>query len=283
MDEITIDFRLGEPYTGEEKKLMSQSNRPSYNGLIVLSRDTANYLACIWLDNMTIETEKLVKMRIKMLVDGGINIDSIVYQSLTLISYFVQNRNHLQVKLLLSMGISVEEVTGEGLTPLMYAVQNNCAYCADLLLTHGAEINARDYISKRTALHIAVISDKPEMMVLLLDKNADTDAAYGPTSITPLVNAIVSKNILCVQILLDAHVNVNEPNNMLVNHPLYRACEQGTPDIVTKLIGAGARFNYSTTEIKTYLKDTYYKNNESGEKEESDILISVLQIKKAQE
>ena len=94
-----------------------------------------------------------------------------------------------------------------GRTPLMLACRNGHIKIASLLLKYGANIKAED-TSGNWALHYAAAYGFPECVDLLLENNADVNAQNLWKS-TPLSIAMLKRNLVCVNQLLNKAKNIN--------------------------------------------------------------------------
>ena len=94
-----------------------------------------------------------------------------------------------------------------GRTPLMLACRNGNVKIALMLLECGANVKEQD-TSGNTALHYAAAYDFPSCVNLLLDYKADSNAENLWKS-TPISIAMLKRNILCVDQLLEKSENVN--------------------------------------------------------------------------
>lgn len=64
----------------------------------------------------------------------------------------------------------------KGSTPLMQAIEfNNSLKMVETLLQHGAKINTKDFVGN-TALHLAAIENRKDVIELLLASGADKAA-----------------------------------------------------------------------------------------------------------
>jgi ankyrin repeat protein len=88
-------------------------------------------------------------------------------------------------------------------TPLMLASKGNHLEMVDALMKHPEiQLNKRDYLNNRTALHHAVYSNNPIIVTQLLsNKETDTFAKDKKHDNTPLQAAIVQSASECADIL----------------------------------------------------------------------------------
>lgn len=123
------------------------------------------------------------------------------------------------------------------ITPLMKAVQNNKLEVAQYLLDQGADIEAKDMMS-RTALMLAVIDNRIEAVELLLNNGADQNTrCIHKFSI--FTRCVKEKHLELMKMLVARGVDVNERDGDK-DTALITAARDGHLDIATGLIQAGA-------------------------------------------
>jgi ankyrin repeat protein len=129
------------------------------------------------------------------LLDGGANIEQTESMGYTPLADVVLRGNVNMAGLLLERGANVEarNYIFNWVTPLHIAVLNygkqEHANIVGLLLDRGAQIEDRDSFGD-TALLMAVPSGKAELVKLLLDRGADTDAeSRGQTALDKAIAA----------------------------------------------------------------------------------------------
>ncbi len=76
------------------------------------------------------------------------------------------------------------------------------------LVKAGADVNATINDNDSTALHVAVMLDQAEMVEILLDANADIDAATD-LGVTPLLAAVTFKQEDIAELLIKRGANVD--------------------------------------------------------------------------
>jgi ankyrin repeat protein len=134
------------------------------------------------------------------------------------------------VDTLLKAGANVEAANADGETVLMLAARNGSLPIAQTLLRHGASANPREGWRGQTALMWAAAENHPEMVDLLLARHAQVKvraaandwgaqitseprAQYRPAGgLTPLLYAVRSGCLPCVQSILKAGADINLPN-----------------------------------------------------------------------
>jgi ankyrin len=166
--------------------------------------------------------------------------------------HFASDHGKLEiVLLLLDHNAEVNAETDQGEKPLHnashceYSSQEDCVRVAQLLLDRGADVNTRCN-DHQTPLHIASYFGNLEVVRLLLDYGADTEAnAEGNMGEKPLHNVSNGKyksqedGVCVAQLLLERGANVNTRRN---DHwtPLHAACYAGNLEIVRLLLDHGA-------------------------------------------
>lgn len=113
---------------------------------------------------------------IELLLDRGADINEVTRRGpvRTPITFAAEhNPNPSITALLLDRGADVNDKGHAGMTPLHYAAKDNHLAIVKLLLDRGAHVNARDF-GGWTPLHMAArYSSRPEIIWLLLDRNAN--------------------------------------------------------------------------------------------------------------
>jgi uncharacterized protein len=158
---------------------------------------------------------------------------------------------------LLAAGADAEAPNQDGQTALMLAARAGALDVAELLVRHGANVNAREAWRGQTALMWAADANAPEVAKLLIANGADVNlratandwevqitseprAQYRPTGgLTPLLYAARSGCTGCVQAILDAGADINQPNPDGVT-PLIVAIDNFRFDIARVLLERGA-------------------------------------------
>ena len=152
---------------------------------------------------------------------------------------------------LLEAGADAEAPNQDGQTALMLAARADSREVATLLVEHGANVNARETWRGQTALMWAADAGAPEVAKLLIDNGADVHlraaandwgaqitseprAQYRPTGgMTPLLYAARAGCTGCVQAMLEAGADIDQPN----------------PDGVTPLMVAIDNFRFDTGKL----------------------------------
>ena len=112
------------------------------------------------------------------------------------------------------------------------------------LLDKGADVNAKTKTFGRTALCEAAIHDKSDVVRTLIDKGADVNAKIK-CWLTALHVAAMHGSSDIVRILLDKGADVNAKDSFGLT-ALHLAAMHGSSDIVRTLLDKGARVNEKT-------------------------------------
>lgn len=202
---------------------------------------------------------------VRVVLDAGININSLCSAGLTALHYAVLQGHINIVEVLLSKGADVhlEAPTGETVLHLAvgagsqcfvdsaqnfsnktkhrYYRQNEKCYekVVRILLDHHADVDHR--CSKRSALHVAVLMQSKRMVQLLLMGGADANVVDFK-GMTPLILAALSSyhgTVEIVKILLENGSNITA-SSRLGNTALHFAVGVGTKKVVQLLLENGA-------------------------------------------
>jgi ankyrin repeat protein len=185
-------------------------------------------------------------------------------------------------KILLRAGAKVDNPGPDGQTALMVATHTGVLEMVKLLAGNGASVNAREQLHGQTALMWAVALKHPEIAIYLLGHGADVDtrAYYNDwldkegelTSepraqnrpeggLTPLLYAVRSGCLECVQALVKKGADVNRPTPEGIT-PLISAIDNRHYDAAKYLLQHGANPNtwdwygrtplYVAVDVHTY-------------------------------
>jgi ankyrin repeat protein len=194
------------------------------------------------------------------LVRAGADVSLANNYGATPMSLAAEVGNTDMLKVLLEAGANVDSPNPDGQTALMAVARTGNVAAAQLLLGHGAAVDAREQWGGQTALMWAAARRHPEMMQLLIAKGADVNArsidrdyqrhvtAEGrPKSLdsggfTPLLYAARENCVVCVDVLLKSHADIDlaDPDGV---SPLLLAIMNANWDLAKQLIGAGADVN----------------------------------------
>ena len=177
----------------------------------------------------------------KLLLSRGAEVNAVSANGITaLIAAATVEQDQTEiVNELLNRGSRVNVATREeGLTALMAASGNGYTKMVQALLAKGADVNARDR-SGQTALHHAIMANKPEILELLLSKSADVNAKETKGRTPLMYSAILGSKLEVMNLLLSrgADVRAKTPDGRTV---LTIARKKNRAEIVQWLLKAGA-------------------------------------------
>lgn len=152
--------------------------------------------------------------------------------------------NRLDIAQALIEGGARVNASKDSKTPLMFAVYLNRPDMVCMLLAKDAQV---DFVNEDgvTALLIAIKEGNPAMVEQLLNAGADVNIGNHTSNGTPLLCAIVYKRHEVIQILLDAKADVHAYDDSGYA-PIHWAYAQRYTDIVALLSQHGAMWNLPT-------------------------------------
>jgi ankyrin repeat protein len=162
------------------------------------------------------------------------------------------------VRVLLAYKVDVNARCSQGWTPVHCVSQGFTAIpnisqslpdVARLLLEHGADVNAQvsgSDSSGRTPLHVAVESNRAEVVRVLLEHGANVDAEDSQGR-TPLHAAVGFNRAEVVRVLLEHGANVDAEDSQ-GRTPLHAAVEFDTAEVVRVLLEHGANVDAEDSE-----------------------------------
>src|SRR5262245_51456824 len=110
---------------------------------------------------------------------------------------------------LIRRGADVNKRGPLALTPLMLAAGRGYVQMVDKLLAAGADIHALDSSMGASALHFAAEGGVTDVAQLLLDAGAFINLQSATVGLTPLINAIWSKQVPMVRYLLGRGASID--------------------------------------------------------------------------
>lgn len=146
------------------------------------------------------------------------------------------------VELLLDHNADASARGGAYGSPLLAALTNGRKKVVDTLLRRGAETEAKHPESGLTALHVAVKRGDMDLVSLLVQHKANTEAV-DEEGRTALLVAIDSDNTQLARVLLDGGANVEARESESGRTPLLVASDRGDYDMVLLLLERGADAN----------------------------------------
>lgn len=151
------------------------------------------------------------------------------------------------VQLLLDRKADTSAKTKDGFTPLYLAAQNGHDKCIEALLKAKTPINQTNGENETTALHLASCSNRPEVVKLLIDRQAN-HAIKDKLSSTPLDLAALNGHAECVKALLDGKANIEDKTDDNEWTALHTASAAGHKEVVELLIARGANVSAITKD-----------------------------------
>ena len=142
---------------------------------------------------------------VQVLIDGGADVNILNNDGYSLLHYACQHGSLESVKMLVSAGAGVRVTNDEGKTCLHTVAEAGRTEIVRYLVSlPHVDVN-QDTVESDTALHLAVLHVKPDVVQVLIDAGAD--------------------------------INIQDSEG---RSPLHTACELGTLDMVKMLVRAGA-------------------------------------------
>jgi ankyrin repeat protein len=144
-------------------------------------------------------------------------------------------------------GAELNKKSPDDETPLFVAVQNNHKPVVEYLLSKGARIDEKNGPKGLTAFFKACFDGSLDIATLLSDAGADVNlkSSHG---YTPLYAAVQNNHKPVVEYLLSKGARIDEKNGQTGATSLYKACFNGSLNIATVLVNAGADVNLKSTD-----------------------------------
>ena len=169
---------------------------------------------------------------VKFLIQKGANLDFRYHGNINVL-HLAAKENRIEIAKLLLEQKSVKSKVNmkekfSGNTPLQLAILAENYEMARLFLEHGVNVNTRSPKNYITALHSACLMNCPQDIIESLVKNgAEVDATDFQGN-TPMMNALVKKNIPAVKFLLENGANPNTPSKQCHSkfYPLHMILDQ---------------------------------------------------------
>jgi ankyrin repeat protein len=193
------------------------------------------------------------------LIARNAQVDVINELGSTPLAEAVKLRDPEMVRMLLAAGSGTEGANQDGQTALMLAIRSGDLELVQMLVDEGADVNAVEQVQQQTPLMWAAAASQNavEMVDLLLANGADVNArarftdwpsqitsepraqyhAYG--GLTPLLYAVRGGCYECVEALVEAGADVNQPTPEGVT-ALMVALDNDNNDVAKFLLANGA-------------------------------------------
>ena len=146
-------------------------------------------------------------------------------------------------------------------SPLHFAARTGAADMVGILLNKfNYSINTQNE-NGSTALHEAIVNDQPEILEILLERNADLNILTVDGEM-PLHSAIRTASLECTRILLDrcgsAQIHAKDDWGRAA---LHLAVDSASEDVVRMILGAGASLEDRDAHGETALQTAVYLGN----------------------
>ncbi len=128
---------------------------------------------------------------------------------------------------------------GDGLTPLHKAVEKDDIAAVKTLLANGANANAATTLGHVTPLALAANDGDAAIIQILLDAHAEVDTANADGA-TPLMLAAASGSVDAIKVLLDHGAAINAKEPLRGETPLFFAAGSNRAAAIRFLISRGA-------------------------------------------
>jgi len=142
-------------------------------------------------------------------------------------------------KVLVDAGANMNLKTKDKISPLLYAVEYKHKHIVEYLISKGVNIDEKNGQVENTALIKACENGSLDIAKVLVDAGANINLK-SKAGFAPLYMAVDKKHKPIVEYLISKGVNVNEKNGLDNGSALYLASYNGSLEIVTMLVDAGA-------------------------------------------
>ncbi|BFZ20659.1 hypothetical protein BsWGS_23698 [Bradybaena similaris] len=179
--------------------------------------------------------------------------------------HYAAKNGHLEcVRLLLKAGAISNCSDRFGRSPLHLACSKGHTDIVKLLVQQCAHINSSRSETGENALHVTAITSYTEVMRLLLDNGGDINAVTKPNKggDTALHKAVLAEKPDMVEYLCQRGAQLNTPNT-IGKYPIHIACEKGFLRCVSILIQYGASLEVTDNRSQTPLSSAIVENQTS--------------------
>ncbi|KAI1646077.1 uncharacterized protein F4817DRAFT_157429 [Daldinia loculata] len=204
---------------------------------------------------------------VKILVEGGVDVNSQDYDLRTPLHRAVARRKSKLVRFLLEKNANVNAKDGRGDTPWVLAVINRDEDMSKLLIQHGADVNTQGPDGNNLLYSAAACGNISDVRFLLSQRvNPSITTNYFWA---PLHWASANGHIDCVKLLLDAGAEVSPVSDTALT-PLDLAIEGRKVDIEQLLRSKGAKRGDEIREEHGGPRYSYRYGSESEDDEDEN-------------
>ena len=154
-----------------------------------------------------------------------------------------------RVRSLLQQGVDVNAPQGDGMSALHWASHGGSAELVGMLVQAGANTQAVTRIGHYTPLHVASKEGNAEATKILLEAGADPKATTTVSLVTPLHLAAASGNVAIVKTLLDYGADSNAKEGEWGQTPLIFAASKNRISVIKILLEHGADPDITTSVV----------------------------------